>query len=74
MSKIFKIEPISTIESALEGMHTAVPPKEIIINNKKYIPDTVEINNVKKSLSNPVIKKRNGIGKLMSHFSKPKIK
>ena len=72
MGKIFGISnnPVSTIESALKTMRVEPPkvePKTIIRNPAdKFVP--VE----KQKESNAFVKMRNGIGRLMSHFSHPK--
>ena len=74
MGEIFGISkgPISTIESALRPL-TLDPPKCTIIKTAmdetdKFIPRN------KVAKSNPVVKMRNGFGKLMAHFSHPKTK
>ena len=75
MGKIFVISknPVSTIESAL-GLNP------IIIKNPKQYPDRIlrPLRNTKDSFvscerqkeANAFIKMRNGIGKLMPHFSR----
>ena len=73
MGKIFGISnnPVSTIESALQG--TVYKPIKrqatLIKSGVDYIP-TNEFKTNKKSISNCIIKMRNGFGKLMKHFSK----
>ena len=75
MGKIFRISdtPISTIESALRPL-TLDSPKCTII--KKTAMDETDkfIPRNKVAKSNPVVKMRNGFGKLMAHFSHPKTK
>lgn len=73
MGKIFGISdnPVSTIGSALKPMELDVPKhvKEVIRN----VDSTDKfISKEKLNKPNAFIKMRNGIGRLMSHFSKSK--
>lgn len=76
MGKIFGISdlPVSTIESALEG-RVYKPVKRVARAVKAGFSESVDtfVSKNKKEVSNPIIKMRNGIGKLMSHFSKSKV-
>lgn len=73
MGKIFGISdlPVSTIESALEGIHYK-PIKRVPTPIQKSNPpiDTF-VAKERKEVSNPIIKMRNGFGKLMAHFQRP---
>ena len=75
MSKVPKLSdlPISTIESALNGMYHVDPPARVKVPRVKPTQNEtiVDIPKVAKK-SNPVVKMRNGFGKLMAHFSKSK--
>lgn len=77
MGKIFGISnlPVSTIESALDGRYYK-PIKRVAKSVNTGFSDSVDtfVSKDKKEISNPIIKMRNGFGKLMSHFSKPKSK
>ena len=75
MGKIFGISnnPVSTIESALQGTvyrpikrYAEIPKTASAIEKVS----TFELKKNKKSVSNLVIKMRNGFGKLMKSFSK----
>lgn len=72
MGKIFGISnnPVSTIGTAIKTMRIEPPkvePKTIIRNSSdKFV--SVE----RQKSSNAFVKMRNGIGRLMSHFSHPK--
>ncbi len=74
MGKIFGISdnPVSTIDSALRPLTYKKPvryPEQIAKNTNqadRFVPRE------KQNTSNPILKMRNGIGKLMSHFSKHK--
>ena len=74
MGKIFGISdlPVSVITTPFEPVYV---PKTLT-RVKKYsdkVVDTVDnkwLNSAKKVVSNPIIKKRFGFGKLMKHFSK----
>lgn len=74
MGKIFGIcdNPVSTIESSLRVLDS-VPynPNPIKIARPINTKDTF-VSAERPSKSNPFVKMRNGIGKLMSHFSKTK--
>lgn len=75
MGKIFGISdlPVSTIESALEGIHYK-PAERFAMNAKITYPeatDTFVSKDRKENFSNPIIKMRNGFGKLMAHFQRP---
>lgn len=74
MGKIFGISdnPVSTIGSVIKPFRLEVPniscvelPKNAIICDKFVAKEN-------KPVSNPFIKMRNGIGRLMKHFSHPK--
>lgn len=75
MGKIFGISdnPVSTIESALRGT-VYKPIKRYAVSSKTTSiiekTSTSELKKNKKSVSNFVIKMRNGFGKLMGSFSK----
>lgn len=65
--------PVSTIESALKGMHSVEPPPVYVQRVKPVQNQTiVTLSKVPVKKSNAFLKMRNGIGKLMSHFSKSK--
>ncbi len=74
MGKIFGISdlPVSTIESALEGIQYK-PIKRIATTVKTEYPQSVDtfVKKEKKEIANPIIKMRNGFGKLMAHFQRP---
>lgn len=82
MGKIFGIAdlPVSTILTPFEQIEVPQPPvRELsgsyrVKDNGLLGPskDVVVSKNLK-AKSNPVISMRNGIGKLMSHFSKKRI-
>ncbi len=75
MGKIFGLSdlPISTIESALKGMHSVEPPVRQVQKVKFSQNETkVTLSSVPAKKANPFVKMRNGIGRLMSHFSKAK--
>ena len=77
MPKIFNISsnPVSTIESALKGMHSVeAPVRKVERSLISEVSKDVNIVAKKEATSNPFIRMRNGFGKLMSHFSKPKVK
>lgn len=70
--RIFKISrnPVSTIESALKPLDIPKPQYKYIKNSKFVSPVTPlreRANN-----ANYFVKMRNGIGRLMKHFSHPK--
>ena len=72
MGKIFGISdnPVSTIDKALKPLTYKKPVESV-----KTLPkaqDTADkfVSSEKPHTSNPFIKMRNGIGKLMAHFSK----
>lgn len=77
MGKIFGISdlPVSTIHSTLQA-----PNYELITENTGTLITKPEYNMADKFVStqktatklNPIVKMRNGIGKLMKHFSKVK--
>mgnify|MGYP001624302243 FL=1 len=72
MGKIFGISdnPVSTIEKALRPLTIEKPKQNVqLVNNHTTNADKF-VSKEKQSVSNPVIKMRNGIGKLMSHFSR----
>lgn len=72
MGKIFGISdnPVSTIESALRGTRLEVPKSYFRYISKNTDQTDKFISKDKPVISNPIIKMRNGFGKLMSHFSK----
>ena len=76
MGKIFGISdnPVSTMESALRGMYTVTPPKQVGIKVQPTVFKTVPVKQAVVNKSNPFVKMRNGFGKLLSHFSKVKVK
>lgn len=72
MGKIFGISdnPVSTIDKAIKPLTYKKPVESV-----KTLPkaqDTADkfVSSEKPHTSNPFIKMRNGIGKLMAHFSK----
>lgn len=73
MGKIFGISdnPVSTISSAITRVEVPKCPVSQKLLQKNDIGDKFVSKEVIKK-SNPYIKMRNGIGKLMSHFSKSK--
>lgn len=76
MGKIFGISnnPVSTIESALKPLRVH-PPKLSCTELPKASNDVDKfVSKEKVNSSNPIIKMRNGFGKLMAHFSHPKSK
>lgn len=75
MGKIFGISnnPVSTIESALRPL-VLKGPKEQVKVIKPYTTSDKFVSKEKINNSNAFIKMRNGIGRLMSHFSKSKKK
>ncbi len=75
MGKIFGIcdNPVSTIHSALNG--TQLEPVTHFYIKKVKLPDSkvdTFVSKEAKPVSNPFIKMRNGFGKLMAHFQRPK--
>ena len=70
MGKIFGISdnPVSTIESALRGQHSVEPPFPREIVKSKDIPADKFVKTGKKVLSNPMIKMRNLVRKMLSHL------
>ena len=74
MGKIFGISnnPVSTIESALQGTVYKPIKRYVVTPTTSTIEKatTTELKKNKKSISNCIIKMRNGFGKLMKHFSK----
>ncbi|MBO8431541.1 hypothetical protein IAC76_09160 [Spirochaetes bacterium] len=77
MGKIFGISdnPVSTIESALKPLELKVEPSNIY--PVKYLNRDTDktdkfISKEKQNKPNAFIRMRNGIGRLMSHFSHPK--
>jgi hypothetical protein len=67
MGKIFGISdnPVSTIESALRGQHSVEPPFPREIVKSKNIPADKFVKSGKKVASNPVIKMRNLVRKML---------
>jgi hypothetical protein len=81
MCSIFGISdlPVATITTAVQiggGMDVPAPADTTSKSKLERIPDTDKfISKQNKShISNPVIKMRNGFGKLLKHFSKVQIK
>ena len=72
MGKIFGISdnPVSTIDKALKPLIYEKPVESVRILPKTQNTADKFISSEKPHTSNPFIKMRNGIGKLMSHFSK----
>lgn len=74
MGKIFGIcdNPVSTIGNAIKAQSFKFKNPVTEINKKLMHEDITDkfVSKEKKMVSNPFIKMRNGIGKLMSHFSK----
>ena len=70
MGKIFGISdnPVSTIESALRGQHSVEPPFPREIIKSKVIPADKFVKAGKKVASNPIIKMRNLVRKMLSHL------
>jgi hypothetical protein len=70
MGKIFGISdnPVSTIESALRGQYSVEPPFPREIARNKEIPADKFVKKGKKTLSNPIIKMRNLVRKMLSHL------
>lgn len=75
MGKIFGIcdNPVSTIESSLKVLDS-VPnnPYPVQQITRQLSTKDTFVSAERKIKSNPFVKMRNGIGKLMSHFSKTK--
>lgn len=75
MGKIFGIcdNPVTTIESSLRVLDSVPRPKVSVIPSVKPVnKKDLFVTAKRKEVSNPFIKMRNGIGKLMSHFKKVK--
>ena len=74
VGKIFRISdnPVSVIGKALESI-TVPKPKITYIKIPKQNQSDKFVSKEKTHSSNPFVKMRNGIGKLMSHFSKKKV-
>ena len=72
MGKIFGISdnPVSTIDKAIKPLTYKKPVESVRILPKSDNTADKFISSEKPHTSNPFIKMRNGIGKLMSHFSK----
>ena len=72
MGKIFGISdnPVSTIDKALKPLIYEKPVESVRILPKTQNTADKFISSEKPHNSNPFIKMRNGIGKLMAHFSK----
>ena len=70
MGKIFGISdnPISTIESALKGHNSVEPPFLREIVRSKEIPADKFVKKGKKFASNPIMKMRNLVRKMLSHL------
>ena len=67
INRIFSL-PVSTIESALRGQHSVEPPFPREIVKSKDIPADKFVKAGKKVLSNPMIKMRNLVRKMLSHL------
>ena len=67
MGRIFGISdnPVSTIESGLRGQHSVEPPFPREIVKSKNIPADKFVKSGKKVASNPVIKMRNLVRKML---------
>ena len=74
MGKIFGLSdlPVSTIHSALEGTHFKPLEAPVAYVKKNYNNADKFVSTQKVPKSNAFVKMRNGIGKLLSHFSKSK--
>lgn len=72
MGKIFGISdnPVSTIESALRPLTYKKVTQNLTIINKFETQADKFVSKNRPDKSNAFIKMRNGIGRLMSHFSK----
>ena len=72
MGKIFGISdnPVSTIDKALKPLIYEKPVESVRILPKTQNTADKFISSEKPHTSNPFIKMRNGIGRLMAHFSK----
>ena len=72
MGKIFGISdnPVSTIDKAIKPLTYKKPVESVRILPKADNTTDKFISSEKPHTSNPFIKMRNGIGKLMAHFSK----
>ncbi len=72
MGKIFGISdnPVSTIDKAIKPLTYKKPAESVRILPKADNTADKFISSEKPHNSNPFIKMRNGIGKLMAHFSK----
>ena len=74
MGKIFGISdlPVSTIDKVLSGAPIYRPMERKIIRKVSYQPDEF-VKKTTKQAPKSFVAMRNGIGKLMSHFSKKKL-
>lgn len=72
MGKIFGISdnPVSTIESALKGMHSVELPAEYSIKNIKEIPKDKFISSNKNVLTKSKINNKNFVRKMLSFIKK----
>ena len=72
MGKIFGISdnPISTIESALKGMHSVEPPVQQTIKGIKEGSADKFVHSSKEVLSKPKTNSKNFIRKMLSFFKK----
>ena len=70
MGKIFGISdnPVSTIESALKGYNSVEPPFPREILKSQEVPTDRFIRSGKKNISNPMIKMRNLVRKMLTHL------
>lgn len=80
MGKIFGLSdlPVETIGEVISPCRKSLVPKPVVTDVGRIIPQkpegfysTTALPQKISKPSNPVIKMRHGIGKLMSHFSKP---
>ncbi len=74
MGKIFGISdnPVSTIDKAIQPLILKGPKVSRIKPPKNQTQVDKFVSKDKQHTSNPFVKMRNGIGRLMSHFSKKK--
>ena len=73
MGKIFGISdlPVSTIHSAIKGTRFEPIQRTVTSLPKEQMADKF-VAKTKTPVSNAFVKMRNGIGRLMNHFSKSK--
>ena len=75
MGKIFGISdlPVSTLDKAIQSSHVYQTIERKVVREVPYQTDKFVGQTSKKS-SKTFVAMRNGIGKLMSHFSKKSVK